>query len=113
MTSSASSGFLPGAWRSTVLRSLTAFNVHSAAPGAPRWSLDDVGLSREAALAHCMMRACRWDEWGAVNWLGNVLSGHTDPEAPALLPETLEMGPCWIMIWPDGKPLPPVPEHGE
>lgn len=92
---------------------MDGFNVHSAAPGAPRWSLDDVGLSREAAIAHCMMRACRWDEWGAVNWLANVLAGHTDPGAPALLPETEDRGPRWVMIWPEGKALPPVPDHGE
>ncbi|MFF4179700.1 hypothetical protein [Streptomyces sp. NPDC001750] len=86
------------------------------APAGSRWSLDDIGMDRERAVAALIKRAMHWDETSAEQWLTEILQGQADPEVPRLLQsseilwdESSTVCPgMWFCIVQDGQ-TPPEP----
>lgn len=93
---------------------MTEYDVLSWSPRSARWGLDDIGLDREEAIAHMVMRAMRWDEWNAVALLTRILRG-ADPEVPMRMQigyhddESLIGSDVLMCIRPGGAPRPDPP----
>jgi len=75
------------------------------------WSLCDVGIPRETAIAHMVMRAMRLNEWGGVDFLEEILKG-ADPERPRLVRDDRDEIYLWLCIVPKGNVPPPVTDRG-
>ncbi|MFD3844765.1 hypothetical protein ACFWVB_02595 [Streptomyces microflavus] len=58
------------------------YDVISHVEGAITWSLDDVGLDRDEAIAAMLLRAFRWGDWDAVPFVKAITTGTHDPEDP-------------------------------
>ncbi|MFE3378786.1 hypothetical protein [Streptomyces anulatus] len=58
------------------------YDVVSYIEEATEWSLDDVGLPRDEAVAAMLLRAFRWGDWDAVPFIKAITTGTHDPEAP-------------------------------
>ena len=74
------------------------------------WSLADVGIPRETAIAHMVMRAMRLNEWAGVDFLEAILKG-ADPEKPYLIRDDRDEIYLWFCIVPDCKQPPTVTDR--
>ncbi|MFC8723697.1 hypothetical protein [Streptomyces bacillaris] len=94
-------------------------DVISYREGATEWSLDDVGLSRDDAVATMLLRAVRWGDWDAVPFIKAITTG-ADPEEPYWVNDSVtaaerhvECHPaCFRIVRSTGdgpRTLPPVP----
>jgi hypothetical protein len=94
---------------------VTEYEVLSWTEHSKRWGLDDVGLDREEAIAHMIMRAMRMDEWNAVQILTRILKGF-DPETPMRMAigyedaeNVLSGTDMWMCVRPGNLPRPDAP----
>ncbi|MEW2068434.1 hypothetical protein [Streptomyces sp. NPDC007346] len=93
------------------------YDVISYIEGATEWGLDDVGLSRDEAVAAMLLRAFRWGDWDAVPFIKAITTGAHDPEEPYWVNDAFtaaerraECHPACFRIVrsnDDGKPAPP------
>ena len=85
------------------------YDVLSWQPGDSKWGLADVGLSRNSAIAHMVLRATRWGDWGGAYLLTDILDGRADPETPHRVPDEEFERAAWFCIVRSDGPLPPLP----
>jgi len=74
-----------------------------------KWGLDDVGLSREEAIANMVMRAMRHVEWLGTLLLRDILEGEADPEQPYLIRNEGSGNYLWFCIVREGHEPPAFP----
>jgi hypothetical protein len=74
------------------------------------WSLADLGISRNAAVAQMVMRAMRFNELEGTDFLEELLGG-ADPEKPRLIRDQDDAVYLWFCIVPDGKEPPVVTDR--
>ena len=77
---------------------------------ATKWGLDDVGLSREGAIADMVMRAMRHVEWTGNALLRDILKGKADPERPYLINDEETGIYLWYCIVREDREPPAFPD---
>ncbi len=75
-----------------------------------KWSLNDVGLSREEAIANMAMRAMRHVEWLGTLLIRDILEGKADPGQPYLIRDEETGVYLWFCIVREGCDPPAFPD---
>jgi len=73
------------------------------------WSLAELGISREAAIADMIMRAMRFNELEGTFFLEEILKG-ADPEKPRLIRDERDEVNLWFCIVREDREPPSRPE---
>lgn len=76
-----------------------------------QWGLEDVGLSREGAIASMAMRAMRHVEWHGTILLQEILEGRADPEQPYLINDEETGIYLWYCIVREDSEPPAFPDE--
>lgn len=74
------------------------------------WSLSELGISREEAIADMIMRAMRHNELEGTYFLEEILKG-ADPEKPRLVRDEHDEVYLWFCIVPEDREPPVVTDR--
>lgn len=75
-----------------------------------KWSLADLGVSRETAIAQMVMRAMRFNELEGTDFLEEILKG-ADPEKPRLVRDENDEVYLWFCIVREDRVPPAVADR--